>query len=79
MIAIGVPTVVDAATLTADLLEKYGEPADELPPMEEERQMMVTPKEIDLLVEQTAALIAMGINRALQSDLSEEELRSLTR
>lgn len=71
VISLGVPTVVDAATLAYDLtgtsgkIEKCGE------------KMMVTPREIDLIIERASKLVATAINSALQPDMSAEELYSL--
>ncbi|MBQ5969083.1 MAG: GPR endopeptidase [Clostridia bacterium] len=72
VIAVGVPTVVDADTMARDLT---GLPADA---PEAARRMMVTPKEIDLLIDRAAALLGDAINRALQPALSLQELRQLT-
>ncbi|MGN0467130.1 MAG: GPR endopeptidase [Acutalibacteraceae bacterium] len=77
VVAIGVPTVVDGETMAFDILEKYSADARRLLEKEEmqsENTVMVTPKEIDLVVERAAQLIAMGINRALQPDISCEEI-----
>lgn len=76
VIAIGVPTVVDALTMAVDVFEKAGV---ELPDMDfsEHRQMMVTPKEIDSLIDKAAHLIAMGINTALQESLSAGEIAEI--
>ncbi|MGN1418925.1 MAG: GPR endopeptidase [Acutalibacteraceae bacterium] len=77
VVAIGVPTVVDGETMAFDILEKYSADARKLLEKEEmqsENTVMVTPKEIDLVVERAAQLIAMGINRALQPDISCEEI-----
>ncbi len=76
VIAIGVPTVVDALTMAADVFEKAGV---DLPDMDfsEHRQMMVTPKEIDSLIDKAARLIAMGINTALQKNLTAEEIAEI--
>lgn len=80
VIAIGVPTVVDALTLAFDLLdiddEKKGrELSDTVSP--EGRAMVVTPKEIDLLVERAARLISLSVNFALQSDIEVADLLNL--
>ena len=75
--SIGVPTVVDAATLAADLLEESG-----LRHVDEERlrgvgqDLMVTPREIDAQVRDLAKVIGYGINWALQ-DLELEEINAL--
>lgn len=80
VIAIGVPTVVDALTLAFDLLdiddEKQGmELSREVSP--DGRTMVVTPKEVDLLVDRAAHLISLSVNYALQSSMDVEELLSL--
>ncbi len=77
VIAIGVPTVVDGATMAFDLLEKLdiGENTElYTEKIRDEKFMMVTPKEIDLVIERAAKLVAMGINLALQPSLSAEEI-----
>lgn len=82
VIAIGVPTVVDAATLAIDLLGEGKAEKEEqrLRELMEPRgtAMMVTPREIDLLVERAARLVALSINCALQPTLSAEDLLSIT-
>lgn len=70
VIAIGVPTVVDAATLVTDLLGKQEPPvltqgADTL---------MVTPRDIDARVADLAKVIGFGINLALHKGLSVEDV-----
>jgi len=70
VLAMGVPTVVDAATLVAELAQ-----VDEPPP--ESAQMMVTPREIDLVVERAAKLCAMAVNRALQPHIGVEDFLAL--
>ena len=79
VLALGVPTVVDAATLVSDLAP----PRTAAPPPGEGKQaayadMMVTPREVDLLIERAAKLCAMAINRALQPHLPVEDLLELT-
>lgn len=82
VIAIGVPTVVDAATLAIDLLGEWKAEEEEgkLRELMEPRgtAMMVTPREIDLLVERAARLVALGVNCALQPSLSAEDILSVT-
>lgn len=70
VIGIGVPTVVDAATIAA-----AGGTADTMP--QEIQNLIVTPKEIDLVINRAARLIAAGINGALQPAFSPLELISL--
>ena len=75
VIAIGVPTVVDARTMAYDLI---GRSEEKTPDGWEGETMMVTPKEIDLLVARAAKVISKGINLALQPELSSSDLDSLT-
>lgn len=81
VIAIGVPTVVDALTMAADVLRETGlsdEEAEELLKGKRESElMMVTPKEIDNLIERAASLVAMGINTALQPDIAPEDILAI--
>lgn len=72
VIAVGVPTVVDGATLAADLLG-----ADELPDLGEGGDLLVTPKDIDSQVSDLAKVIGFGLSMALQPGMSEEELELL--
>jgi len=75
--AIGVPTVVDSATLASDLLEEAG-----ITHINEEklraghRNMLVTPRDIDQQVRDLAKVIGYGINWALH-DLEIEEMNAL--
>lgn len=75
VIAIGVPTVVDGATIVADLTsdEKIREKTNE-----EARNMMVTPRDIDTLIERAVRLISLSINCALQPSLPPETFLSLS-
>lgn len=81
VISLGVPTVVDAATLAADLVGEGWEEQDlevlrgQVAPRGE--AMMVTPREIDLLVERAARMTAMAINCALHPAYSLEDLQML--
>lgn len=70
VIAIGVPTVVDAATIAMELTGSDN--ADTVLP--QGRGMMVTPREIDLLIDRASRLVAMTINRMLQPEYSPLEL-----
>ena len=80
VIAIGVPTVVDALTLAFDLLDidderQSVELREAVSP--EGRAMVVTPKEVDLLVDRAAKLISLSINYALQSGIEPDDLLDL--
>lgn len=67
VIAIGVPTVIDAATISKVEIPK------ELAPL------MVTTKDIDLVIERMAKTVANGINKALQPEMSLNEIESYVR
>lgn len=74
VIGIGVPTVVDGRTLAYDLLEKAGISEEAIGRTEIKDSMMVTPKEIDALIDRASRLIAMAVNTALHPDLDGEEI-----
>lgn len=84
VIAIGVPTVVDAVTIVKDSIDMISAASDnELPEIEEniERSMsknigklIVTPKEIDRIIQKLSKTIANGINLAVHSELSLEDI-----
>lgn len=71
VIAVGVPTVTDAATLACDLFKL------EVPPHGLERGFLVTPTDIDLLVQKTAKVIGYGINLALHGDLPISDMEAM--
>ena len=71
VIAVGVPTVVDAATLTCDVLAEAGK--GELDPAALQGAgdgLIVTPKDIDTQVHDLAKVIGYGINLALHTGLT---------
>ena len=68
VIAVGVPTVVDAGILARELTgSDISSPAE----------MVVTPKDADLLCEKISDLLAAAINRFLQPALDAETLKGL--
>ena len=80
VISIGVPTVVDAATLAYDLLEEHkGQPDEEFAEIIERvlagdgKNMFVTPKDNDVIAIETAKLLSTAINLALHN-ISVEEI-----
>lgn len=74
VIALGVPTVVEGATLCADLLAQAGvEKPENLPG----GGLLVTPKDIDQRVEDMGRLLGRAVSLALQPGLTEEELEAL--
>lgn len=71
VIAIGIPTVVDTATLVYDITGKE-------PDNSRYENMMITPKDTDIITTSGAKLISLGLNLVLQKNLSEDEIISLT-
>ncbi|MBQ9980066.1 MAG: GPR endopeptidase [Oscillospiraceae bacterium] len=71
VLAVGVPTVVDAATLVADMLGR-----------QEEKEalggwgkgVIVTPRDIDKFVGDISKLLSLGINMALHDNLSPDDI-----
>lgn len=90
VIAIGVPTVVDAATIASDSIDLALSESDELACLsnvdkraiihkaltKNAGNMMVTPKDIDLVIERAAKTVANGINLALHKDLTFSDIES---
>jgi len=99
VIAIGVPTVVDAATMASDTIDmvvdslisespKNGEFYNMLKDMDRTEKyklineviypyignLMVTPKEIDRLIDDVAIVIANGLNIALHPSIDQEDI-----
>ena len=76
VISVGVPTVVDVQTLAGDLLgmERRGE-LENLPKLS--KNMVVIPREIDLLTERASRLLGFALNAALQDKFSLSELVEL--
>lgn len=72
VISIGVPTVVDAATLIMDCTGNENAVYDGA------ESMMVTPREIDLMIERASKAISLAINCALQPDITPEDMLILT-
>ncbi len=72
VISIGIPTVVDGATMVSDLMD----PTPENVP-ERARTVMVTPRDIDAVIARGARHLSLAINSALQPRLSIEEISYL--
>ena len=64
VIAVGVPTVIDLDSITDE--------ADG-----SDRAMMVTPRDIDVMIRRYSEIISMGINTALNPTLSPTEIEQL--
>jgi len=77
VIAIGVPTVVDAVTLASDIMNSEGnnEVNEKISPRGE--QMMVTPRDVDLMINNASSLVSLSINRALHPHISNEDMLTL--
>ena len=73
VIAVGVPTVVDAATLTMDLAARAGLSPDPSS-FGDAGGMIVTPREIDKNVRDIAKLIGYALNLALHDGLTIEDV-----
>ncbi len=85
VIAIGIPTVVYASTLVYDAVEELlvsatGQKeevvrdAAEKAATQKMQDMVVTPKEIDVIAEDSAKILADGINLALHRDICLDEI-----
>ncbi len=68
VIALGVPTCVDAVTLVRSLTDA---------PIQQSKTMIVTPREIDMLIDRCAAVLSRAINCFLQPDTDRDLLLSL--
>ena len=82
VLSIGVPTVVDAATLAADAIRSFSGQdarAEEIRQKWSENALnfFVTPKETDQIINVMGAFIGYGLNLALNEDLSFEDMLSL--
>ena len=71
VVSVGVPTVIDVPTLLAD-----HQVQEELPGALQ--NLMVTPREVDLMIERSAKALSLVINRALQPEISLEDLAYLS-
>lgn len=75
--SVGIPTVVDAATLAADLLEESGVTEfDEKKLRSRKQPLTVTPRDIDAQVRELSRVLGYGVNWALQ-ELEIEDMAAL--
>lgn len=86
VIAVGMPTVVYAATLARDAFASLSDRDSDdeaLASLERDLlgqelgEMIVTPREIDAIVKNAAAMIASGLNRALHPRLNDAEIAAM--
>ncbi|MBO5976223.1 MAG: GPR endopeptidase [Oscillospiraceae bacterium] len=73
VIAVGVPTVVDAATLACDLISESGLDIDPNK-LKIGKKLIVTPSDIDKSVGEVSKLIGYAINLALHEDITIEDI-----
>lgn len=96
VISIGVPTVVDAATLTVDALQKVRNrigregqalvqswEEDEGAELREalegyENNLVVTPQDIDSLIDRTAKLLSEATNKSVHGGMDREQMDALS-
>lgn len=74
VVSVGVPTVVDGATLARDLLERGGGTDPEVIPGGD---LFLTPTGIDRQIRQLGRILGLGISMALQPELEAEDVISL--
>lgn len=77
VIAVGVPTVVDGATLCADILEEAGQETLDPAALGAGGDVFVTPRDIDERVADLSRVIGYGITLALQPQLTMEDVETL--
>ena len=70
VIAIGIPTVVEAGTMVRELMGEQYDIDSKIPDM----PLVVTPKDIDILSDKSAEVISCAINLALHRKIDEREL-----
>lgn len=74
VIALGVPTVVDAATLALDLARDAGTELDADALRRQSSGMIVTPREIDANVANISRLLGYGIDLAMHPGITVEDI-----
>ena len=78
VVSIGVPTVVDAATLALDIIEEHGGGEEEYRTIADKilsgarEGLFVTPKDNDIIIKNLSRLIASSLNMALHGMTFEE-------
>ena len=74
---VGVPTVVDGATLALDLLERAGGPVPDRSGLPGGEDFFVTPREVDQRVADLGKVLGYAVSMALNPALSVDELTML--
>ena len=78
VIAVGIPTVVDAGTLCMDLMEESGQDFDPAAFRTEGAEWFVTPRNVDQQVAVLSRILGLGISTALHVDFSVEDVDKWT-
>lgn len=73
VVSVGIPTVVDGAAFAAQYYE-----GGQAKRKEAGNNMMITPREIDLVIEHGSQFISLVINKAIQRSMSIEDISFLT-
>ncbi len=74
VIALGVPTVVDIATIVTSVAEEAGMQIPDGALDEYREKLLVTPKDIDVHISDVGRIIGYAVNTALQSGITIEEM-----
>ncbi|MBE6701380.1 MAG: GPR endopeptidase [Ruminococcaceae bacterium] len=80
VISIGIPTVVDAMTLTANIVEKLGASLDDISKrssLEDGVNFYVSPKDADRISDYMSKVVGYAINMAFHDKLEFEEMISI--
>lgn len=78
VISVGVPTVVDAATVAVHILEEAGKPPEDCAALRGRgSKLFVTPDGIDRQIRELSALLAQAVSLALQPGLTLAEVEAL--
>ncbi len=77
VLSVGLPTVVDAATLARDVVEQCGGAIDRATLPQGGTSLFVTPDSIDAKIAEMAKLIGYGLNLALQPHLTFADMTAL--
>ncbi len=74
VVTVGVPTVVDGATLALDLLERAGHRGTDRGDLPGGEEFFVTPREVDQRVADLGKTLGYGVSLALNPSLSLDDL-----
>ena len=74
VVTVGVPTVVDGATLALDLLERVGHRGTDRGDLPGGEEFFVTPREVDQRVADLGKTLGYGVSLALNPSLSLDDL-----